>query len=126
MQQTIASIFRNVVLIALWVVGPISVCAAWTVLGYLRDDDPNNWPMYNRSFDGSRYSPLKEITKDNVKNLRVAWIHQPGVILQGLPETPLVADGVVYSISAQDRVFALGATTGDELWLPHLPSGVLI
>jgi glucose dehydrogenase len=53
-------------------IGPISVSAAQTVLGYLRDDDPNNWPTYNRSFDGSRCRPLKEITKDNVKNLRVA------------------------------------------------------
>src|SRR5436853_5590384 len=40
----------------------------------LRDDNPNDWPMYNRSFDGSRHSPLQQITRDNVKRLHVAWI----------------------------------------------------
>jgi alcohol dehydrogenase (cytochrome c) len=92
----------------------ISTSAAQT--GELRDDNPNNWPMYNRSFDSSRYSPLKQVTKDNLKNLHVAWIHQPGSITQGLLETPLVIDGVVYSIASHDRVFALNATTGEEIW----------
>ncbi len=84
--------------------------------GALRDDNPNNWPMYNRSFDSSRHSPLKEITKENVKKLHVAWIHQPGAILQGLLETPLVIDGIMYSIASYDRVFALNAATGEEIW----------
>jgi alcohol dehydrogenase (cytochrome c) len=34
----------------------------------------------------------------------------------GLLETPLVIDGVVYSITSQDRVFALNAATGEEIW----------
>jgi alcohol dehydrogenase (cytochrome c) len=92
----------------------ISMSAAQTET--LRDDNPNNWPLYNRTFDGTRYSPLKEISKENIKNLHVAWVHQPGAITQGLLETPLVIDGVVYSIASQDRVFALNAATGEEIW----------
>src|SRR5215469_941987 len=92
----------------------ISMSAAQTET--LRDDNPNNWPLYNRTFDGTRYSPLKGISKENIKNLHVAWVHQPGAITQGLLETPLVIDGIVYSIASQDRVFALNAATGEEIW----------
>jgi alcohol dehydrogenase (cytochrome c) len=82
----------------------------------LRDDIPGNWPMYNRTYDGTRYSPLKEIAVDNVQNLQVAWIAQVGNIREGLMETPLVIDGVVYSIGAMNRVQALDAATGKEIW----------
>src|SRR6185369_11637305 len=65
-------------------------------LSRLQNDDPNNWPMYHRTYDSFRYSPLAQINKDNVKNLTVAWVHQPGAIVQGLESTPLVVDGVMY------------------------------
>jgi alcohol dehydrogenase (cytochrome c) len=99
-------------------IASVHVAAAQT--GELRDDNPANWPMYNRSFDGARHSPLTEITKDNIRNLHVAWIHQPGAITLGLMETPLVIDGIVYSIASYNRVFALNAATGEEIW-HHYP-----
>src|ERR1700739_3788960 len=78
-----------------------SVASAQTPgLSRLQNDDPNNWPMYHRSYDGFRFSPLAQITKDNVKNLTVAWVHQPGAIVQGLESTPLVVDGVMYYIAS--------------------------
>jgi alcohol dehydrogenase (cytochrome c) len=85
-------------------------------------DNAADWPVYNRSLDGSRFSPLKEITSGNIQNLQVAWIHQPGAITQGLVETPLVIDGIVYSVASGDRVFALDGVTGKEIWhyYPHL------
>ncbi len=79
-------------------------------------DDPNNWPQYHRSSNAWRYSPLDQINKDNVKNLRVAWIHQPGVITHGLQATPIVIDGVMYTIAADNNVFALDAASGKVLW----------
>jgi outer membrane protein assembly factor BamB len=82
----------------------------------LRDDNPGNWPIYNRTYDGTRYSPLNEIAVDNVQNLQVAWIAQFGNIREGLMETPLVIDGVVYSIGSMNRVQALEAATGKEIW----------
>ncbi|MCX7170358.1 MAG: hypothetical protein NTY41_08725, partial [Proteobacteria bacterium] len=36
-------------------------------------DDPNNWPEYHRSYNAWRFSPLEQITKANVKKLKVAW-----------------------------------------------------
>jgi alcohol dehydrogenase (cytochrome c) len=79
-------------------------------------DNPANWPIYNRTLDGTRFSPLKEITAANVQNLQVAWIAQTGDITLGLQETPLVIDGVVYSIAANDRVQAFDGETGQEIW----------
>ncbi len=78
--------------------------------------DPNNWPQYHRSYNAWRFSPLEQINKGNVKKLKVAWVHQPGVITHGLQATPIVIDGVMYSIAADNNVFALDAASGKVLW----------
>lgn len=78
--------------------------------------DPNDWPMYHRTYNTHRYSPLAQINKDNVKHLEVAWVHQPGKIEQGLLGTPIAVDGVIYYSAAYDRVFALDGASGKELW----------
>jgi PQQ-dependent dehydrogenase (methanol/ethanol family) len=82
----------------------------------LQTDDPNNWPMYHRSYSAFRHSPLAQINKGNVKELSVAWVHQPGAIVQGLEATPLAIDGVIYYAASYNRVFALDGATGKELW----------
>jgi alcohol dehydrogenase (cytochrome c) len=52
----------------------------------------------------------------NVKKLKVAWIHQPGNITHGLQATPIVLDGVLYYISADNNVWAVDAATGKTIW----------
>jgi len=79
-------------------------------------DDPNNWPQYHRSYNAWRFSPLDQINKSNVKKLKVAWIHQPGNITHGLQSTPIVIDGVMYTISADNNVWAIDAATGKTIW----------
>jgi len=79
-------------------------------------DDPNNWPEYHRSYNAWRFSPLDQINKTNVKKLKVAWIHQPGTITHGLQATPIVIDGVMYYISADNNVWAVNAATGATIW----------
>lgn len=79
-------------------------------------DDPNNWPQYHRSYNAWRFSPLSQINKSNVKKLKVAWIHQPGNITHGLQSTPIVIDGVMYTISADNNVWAIDAATGKTIW----------
>ena len=79
-------------------------------------EDPSNWPQYHRTANGWRYSPLDQITTANVQRLSVAWIHQPGDITHGLQATPITVDGVIYYIGANNRVFAIDAATGKELW----------
>ncbi|MGY0194372.1 outer membrane protein assembly factor BamB family protein [Leptothrix sp. BB-4] len=79
-------------------------------------DDPTNWPQYHRSHNAWRFSPLDQINKGNVKRMHVAWVHQPGAVTHGLQATPIVIDGVMYSIAADNNVFALNAATGEVLW----------
>src|SRR5713101_4754933 len=80
------------------------------------NEDPNNWPQYHRTYNAWRYSPLDQINKANVSKLKVAWIHQGGDITHGIQETPIVIDGVIYSITAGNRVAALDAKTGKDIW----------
>jgi len=79
-------------------------------------DDPDNWPQYHRSFNAWRFSPLTDINKSNIGQLKVAWIHQPGNITHGLQATPIVIDGVLYYVSAFNNVWAVDAATGATLW----------
>src|SRR5262252_2677355 len=79
-------------------------------------EDPNNWPSYNRTANAWRYSPLDQINKDNVSKLSVAWIAHGGDITMGIQQTPIVIDGVIYSISSGDRVAALDGKTGLQIW----------
>ncbi|HEY1383217.1 MAG TPA: PQQ-dependent dehydrogenase, methanol/ethanol family, partial [Dongiaceae bacterium] len=51
--------------------------------------DPNQWVMPLGNYAGNRYSELDQITKDNVKNLQVAWTFSTGV-LRGHEGGPLV------------------------------------
>ena len=78
--------------------------------------DPDNWPQYHRTYTAWRYSPLDQINRDNIKKLKVAWIHQPGDITHGIQATPIEIDGVLYYISAYNNVHAVDAATGKTLW----------
>jgi alcohol dehydrogenase (cytochrome c) len=103
--------------IAAWAAGAL-LCLAGGSASTANDglDDPNNWPEYHRTANGWRYSPLDQVNTSNVKRLSVAWIHQPGDITHGLQATPITVDGVIYYIGANNRVFAIDAVTGKELW----------
>jgi glucose dehydrogenase len=85
-------------------------------------ENPNDWPQYHRTSNGWRYSPLDQINKGNVDKLKVAWIAQGGDITSGIQETPIVVDGIVYSITAWDRVSALDGKTG-RLSMDHINYG---
>jgi alcohol dehydrogenase (cytochrome c) len=76
----------------------------------------NDWSWYHGDDNGTRYSTLDQINKSNINDLNVAWIHQPGAIEQGLEATPVVIDGIMYYSGSYNRVFALDAATGKELW----------
>ena len=82
------------------------------------------WLTWRRGFDSQGFSPLSQITKENVGNLKVAWTWS----LPGGPNesTPLVHDGVLFVHAFGDRVQALDAVTGDLLWQysHRLPEGV--
>ena len=83
----------------------------------LRDPDPDDWLMYRRTYDGWGYSPLDQITRDNVHQLALAWVwSMPAGTNQ---PTPLVHDGVLYLANPGNVIQALDAASGTLLWEYH-------
>ncbi|HUN47664.1 MAG TPA: methanol/ethanol family PQQ-dependent dehydrogenase [Stellaceae bacterium] len=79
--------------------------------------DPNQWVMPTGDYSNHRYSELKQITKDNVKNLRPVWTFSTGV-LRGHEGAPLVIGNVMYlSTPFPNYVYALDLNNnGRILW----------
>jgi PQQ-dependent dehydrogenase (methanol/ethanol family) len=83
------------------------------------------WPFYGGDQGGSRYSTLKQVTRENVGALQRVWTYRTGELDLGLATasfqasfscTPLVVDGVMYVSTPSSRVIALDAETGTEIW----------
>jgi quinoprotein glucose dehydrogenase len=83
-----------------------------------------DWPAYGRDPGGARFSPLAQITRENVTRLQVAWTYHTGEPdMAGMPHrppalevTPLVVDGVMYLSTPAGRIVALEPATGVERW----------
>jgi alcohol dehydrogenase (cytochrome c) len=73
-----------------------------------------SWPTYNGDYSGRRFSPLTQITDQNIGSLSLAWMYRTsggGAI----KATPLQIDGVLY-FANPDNVYAVDARTGRERW----------
>jgi alcohol dehydrogenase (cytochrome c) len=80
----------------------------------LRDPPVSDWLMWRRTYNGWGYSPLDQINKDNVKDLRPVWTWS---LTPGPTETtPIVHDGVLFVFNWADKIQALNAATGDLIW----------
>src|SRR5689334_19013092 len=79
------------------------------------DREPQNWLTYSGTVAGQRYSPLSQITPGNVKNLELQWVWQARST-EKFETTPLVVDGVLYTVQAPNDVYALDAVTGRIFW----------
>ena len=80
----------------------------------LQDPDPADWLMWRRTLDTWGYSPLDQIDRGNVGDLRMVWTRALGPGLQ--QGTPLVYDGVLYMPNPRDVIQAIDAVTGDLIW----------
>ena len=83
--------------------------------------------MIRRTYDGWGYSPLKQITSDNVKRLAPAWVFSTGVN-NGHEAPPIFVNGVMFVSTPGNQVLAIDARTGVLLWRYRrpLPSGVIL
>src|SRR5580658_8966000 len=80
----------------------------------LQNPPASEWLTWRRTYDDQGFSPLKQINKSNVAQLRSTWSWS---LFPGANEaTPLVHDGVMFVHSSGDHVQALDAVTGDLLW----------
>ena len=83
-----------------------------------------DWTYYGGDPGGSRYSPLTQINKSNVAELKAAWEYHTGDVSDGsdnrrkseFETTPIVADGAMYLSTPFNRVVALDPETGREKW----------
>ncbi|MBL8174651.1 MAG: PQQ-dependent dehydrogenase, methanol/ethanol family [Bryobacterales bacterium] len=76
----------------------------------------SDWPQHMGTHRAWRHSSLDQINTSNVKALAPAWVFQTGDYEGGLQSTPIVLDGVMYISTSRNRVFALDAATGREIW----------
>ena len=80
----------------------------------LENPSPDDWLMFSRTFDDQRYSPLKEINKQNVAKLKQVFTFD---MPTGSTETiPIVHDGVMYVTLPSGAVRALDAASGETVW----------
>jgi alcohol dehydrogenase (cytochrome c)/quinohemoprotein ethanol dehydrogenase len=88
------------------------------------DSEPGQWMSHGRTYDEQRFSPLKQITTDNVKDLGLAWFADLDTH-RGQEATPIVVDGTMYISTAWSKVKAYRAATGEKLWEydPQVPGG---
>ncbi|PWE55604.1 membrane-bound PQQ-dependent dehydrogenase, glucose/quinate/shikimate family [Metarhizobium album] len=103
--------------------GDLPQQTAATTVSFGGDVPDGEWHQYGRTPYGQRYSPLTQITKDNVARLTVAWQYQTGDVK--LPEdvgettyqvTPLKVGNSLYLCTPHNWAIALDAATGKEKW----------
>jgi len=80
----------------------------------LANPSPNDWLSFSRTYDDQRFSPLNQINRQNVGQLRMAWSR--GTPAGTVESTPLVRGGTMYIMTSTGGVMALNATNGDLLW----------
>jgi PQQ-dependent dehydrogenase (methanol/ethanol family) len=80
----------------------------------LQEPPPAHWLMWRRTLDSWGYSPLNQVTRRNVGQLRMVWTRGMGPGIQ--EATPLVYDGVMFLPNPGDHIQAINATTGDLIW----------
>jgi alcohol dehydrogenase (cytochrome c) len=85
----------------------------------LRNPDPGDWLMARRNYQGWSYSPLTDITRANVKDLKLAWVWQMNETGANQP-MPLVHNGIMYLVNTLNTVQALDAKTGALIWENHI------
>ena len=93
----------------------------------LTKPDDGDWTMIRRTYDGWGYSPLTQITPDNVQRLQPAWVFATGVT-SGHEAAPLVNNGVMFVATPGSQVLAIDASTGNLLWRyrRQLPAGSIL
>ncbi|WP_079228741.1 membrane-bound PQQ-dependent dehydrogenase, glucose/quinate/shikimate family [Pseudomonas putida] len=78
-----------------------------------------NWQHYGRTPTGTRFAPLEQITPENVSNLEVAWTFRTGEIADVGSEnqnTPVQVGDTLFICTPLNKVFAVDANTGKEIW----------
>lgn len=80
----------------------------------------SDWPVYLGGKNNSHFSPLDQINRENVNDLEIAWeFHTGDADAEGRTQiqcNPIIVDGIMYATSPKLKLFALNASTGEEIW----------
>jgi alcohol dehydrogenase (cytochrome c) len=86
------------------------------------NQEPQNWLTYSGNLNSQRHSGLTQVSPENASNLTLKWVFQSRS-LDKHEVTPLVVDGVMYTIQSPNDVIALDAATGKAIWqYAHKPA----
>lgn len=77
--------------------------------------EPHNWLTYSGTYASQRYTTLRQIGRNNVRNLEQQWVLQ-GQVLGAWQSSPLVVDGIMYLTQRPNDVLAVDAKTGRAFW----------
>ena len=81
--------------------------------------NPGQYTTWYRSHgdaESTRYSSLKQINRENVAQLRIAWIYHSGDGKGNIECNPVIANGVIYAPTAGSQIVAIDGTSGKEIW----------
>ena len=104
---------------------------AWLAAHALAQTKPDAaWPNYGNDPGGARYSPLTQIDRTDVGQLKVAWIYHTGALEQQtelnkkatFETTPILVEGKLFLTTPYNHVIALNPVTGEKVWEfdPHI------
>lgn len=90
-----------------------AVSCCWLNAAYAEDVD---WPVYLGGKERNLYSPLDQINRENISQLKVAWTYDTGEADE-YQANNLIVDGKLFTPTPSRKVIALDAATGQELWI---------
>lgn len=107
-------------------VAALSVCICQGQVSWERlreaEKEPQNWLTYSGTNLSQRYSTLTSIHAGNVRDLELKWVFQ-AASFEKFEATPLVVDGILYTVQAPNDIVAMDAATGRIFWTySHTPS----
>jgi quinohemoprotein ethanol dehydrogenase len=93
------------------------------IAGSASGADAGQWLSYSRDYSEQRYSPLQQITPDNISQLGLAWFGDLAERGGSYETTPIVVDGRIVVSAPWSKVYAFDAKTGQQLWKydPQVP-----
>ncbi len=103
-----------------WILLLLAIPSAWAQVTFDRileaNKEPQNWLTYSGTEMSQRHSLLTQITPANVKDLELQWVFQAHS-LEKFEATPLVVNGILYTVQAPNDVVAIDAVTGRVFWV---------
>jgi alcohol dehydrogenase (cytochrome c) len=119
MQRTssiVAALLGAVAAVGTWSAPSLAQTGAFVPVtqNILNNPEPGDWLHISRTYDQQRHSPLNQINRSNVGQMRLAWSR--GLPVGTQESTPIVYRGVMYVMAPGASVQALNATNGDLIW----------